>query len=169
MNLNFFAEVRNLDDLNTIVRARAEQLGVSKSTVDRVAGLSDGYFAKISTTKPIKGLGPSTFAPTIQALALRIIVIDDDTAFEAIKHRLTQKNANQDRSAPTPDINLAPRIMSLIFSELSRRRMRRLNDSRTPEQRSEDARRAVRVRWGHHFERQMMARAAPGAVHAAVP
>jgi hypothetical protein len=143
--LDFFAEIRELTDLNAAVRARAQQLCVSNATIDHVAGLQEGYASKLTAPMPIKHMGPVSFGPTMRTLGLRVIVIDDPEAFDAIKDRLNRKTRGP--APPASAVNLAPQLMRFIMAEHGRQGMRRLHRSMTPKQRSESARRAANVRW----------------------
>jgi hypothetical protein len=142
--MDFFAEIREMSDLNAAVRARAQQLCVSCATVDHVAGLQEGYFSKLSAGPlPIKHMGPVSFGPTMRTLGLRVIVVDDPENFVAIKDRLNRKSRTS--AAPASDVNLAPQLVRFVMGEQARR----FNRSRTPAQRTESARRAANARWGN--------------------
>jgi threonine dehydratase len=142
--LDFFVEIRELNDLNAAVRARRQQLNVSCATIDHVAGLQDGYCSKLTAPKPIKHLGSMSFG-VMRTLGLRVVVIDDPDAFDAIKDRLDRKTRGP--AAPASAVNLAPQLMRFIMAEHGRQGMRRLHRSMTPQQRTESARRAANARW----------------------
>jgi hypothetical protein len=51
------AEVRTWSDLHDVLRRRAESLDISRETLDHVAGLQNGYSAKLLAPTPIRRLG----------------------------------------------------------------------------------------------------------------
>jgi hypothetical protein len=65
--MDFFAEVRESNDFNAALRARAQQLNVSRATIDSVAHLQEGYAAKLLAPHPMKHLGRVTFGPTLRS------------------------------------------------------------------------------------------------------
>jgi hypothetical protein len=140
--MDFFAEIREPYDFNAALRARAQQLDVSRATIDAIAHLQEGYSAKLLSPHPKKHLGQISFR-TIRSLGLRVFIIDDLDATEALKDQLEPRRKQQRFCETTAAVNLAPRLVHFILGE----RARRLNRSRTPAQRTESARRAANARW----------------------
>jgi hypothetical protein len=60
--------IRDHDELVALVRRRQDELGVACVTIDQVAGLADGHFAKL--TCGIKRFGPVSIFLVLSALGL---------------------------------------------------------------------------------------------------
>ena len=90
-------EIRNYQELHLALRERAEQLGVSRLTIDDVSGLPSGYSAKLLAPVPIKRLGPLSFGLMLQALGLKLVVVEDREALARVKSRLTPRQRGMTR------------------------------------------------------------------------
>lgn len=146
--VTFFAEAHDYLDLHAAARARAEQLNVSRETIDDVAGLTNGYASKLLALPPIKKFGPISLGPTMRALGLKMIVVDDPEALAKVEGRLTPREHGDPRAkVGCENVNQAPELLKLLQGELGRRRIRRINQKLTPSERQERARRAARARW----------------------
>jgi hypothetical protein len=93
----FFAEAGEYSQLHAALRSRAEQLNVSRSTLDDESGLADGYFSKCLQPAGFKGvITKAALEPVLKALRLKIIVVDDqETA--AARGELPQRDASRVR------------------------------------------------------------------------
>ena len=71
---------KSRDDLVAVLRERRDELNVSHSTIDALAGISEGHFSKIVCERPLKNLGPVSLGAILGALGLGIvkIIIDED-------------------------------------------------------------------------------------------
>lgn len=147
--VTFFAEVKDLAGLHAAARARAEQLKVSRATLDEISGMQEGYSAKLLAPTPLKHFGPVSFVPMLRALGLKLIVVDDPQAFEEGATRLTPKTPGCDRhpASDVAHVNQAPQLIRIINAEMGRRRAAQMNSRRTAAERSEGARRAANARW----------------------
>lgn len=74
------AVVREYGELIDALRARAEELNISRETLDAITGLQAGYCSKLLAPVPIRNLGPVSLGPVIQALGLAIRIIEDPEA-----------------------------------------------------------------------------------------
>jgi hypothetical protein len=83
--------IRSYDDLHRFLRARAEELNVSREEIDRVGGLTPGYAAKLLAPRPIKKLGATTFALTLGAMGIMLLPVEDPDM------RRSAKSASRDR------------------------------------------------------------------------
>jgi hypothetical protein len=81
------------------LRTRADELDVSRETLDAVSGLQNGYCAKLLAPVPIRAIGPTSLGPLLQALGLAIIVVEDLGAFEKIEARLRKRRRKDDAHA----------------------------------------------------------------------
>ena len=70
--------IRDHDELVALVRRRQDELGVACVTIDQVAGLADGHFAKL--TCGTKRFGPFSMFWVLSALGLRIRIEEDPAA-----------------------------------------------------------------------------------------
>jgi hypothetical protein len=86
------------DELQAALHQRAEQLDVSRETLDGISGLQNGYAAKLLADPPIRGLGRISFAALTGALAVRIAVIEDTEALERLRPRLDRRETGQVRN-----------------------------------------------------------------------
>lgn len=85
---------RTISDYRTLVetcRARADELGLSRLEIDRLAGFADGYAGKIlgkasvedvgyPRRKSSKKLWPVALEAMLGVLGLKILLIEDDAA-----------------------------------------------------------------------------------------
>jgi hypothetical protein len=92
--------VRSYDDLCLALRARAEHLNVSRETIDEVAGFQASYSAKLLATPPHRKFGSMSFNAMIQALGVKLVVLEDGEAMDRLRHRLTPRQAQQVRWKP---------------------------------------------------------------------
>jgi hypothetical protein len=82
--------IRSRDDLVAIVRRRQEELGVACLTVDEVAGLASGHFAKL--TSQVKGFGFLSMFLVLEALGLRIRIEEDPEAKSKLASRWSSRD-----------------------------------------------------------------------------
>ena len=79
------------EQLHALLRRRADELCVSRITLDEVSGLQDGYCAKLLAPVPIRGLGASTLGPLLGALGLALVVVEEQAALDRVRDRLTPR------------------------------------------------------------------------------
>ena len=82
---------RSYDDLHSILRARVEELNVSRLTLDAVSGTASGYCSKILAPSQVKRLGAISLPSILGALGLCLVVCEDPEALERVKSRLVQR------------------------------------------------------------------------------
>src|SRR5262245_52101425 len=68
------AVIRDYDGLHQAVKARVEELGVTRMNLDEYAKLQPGYSGKLFATIPAKRLGQS-LGPVVQTLGLELWVM----------------------------------------------------------------------------------------------
>lgn len=135
------AEIHDYDALHGALRARADELQVSRLTIDNVAGLASGYCGKLLGAAMVKKIGPVSLGPILRVLGVKLVMVEDQEAIAALSRRLVRKQ----RIARRPRI---PVEMARIMAENGRRGALALNRSLTPEARRQSAARAARARWG---------------------
>lgn len=156
------------------LRARAEELQWSRQALDDIAGLTEGYAAKMLAPVPIKGLGPQTLGPILGAMGLVIIVAEDPKALAAARRIAKAKgwgtrNSSQARDGhdrtncvPTKRKRGNPMLQDPeLAAEFNRRMRARATAKMTKAQRSKAARHASRCRWRRVRAARKAARALP--------
>jgi hypothetical protein len=83
----FSFEVRDWTQLHEGLRARAEQMAMSREALDVLTGVPDGYSAKLLGPRPIRHIGIKTAAPILRAIGLKILLVEDVEAMHALQHR----------------------------------------------------------------------------------
>jgi hypothetical protein len=143
------ATVRTMDELHEVLRRRADELKMSRATIDAISGLQSGYAAKLLAPVPIKMVGKVSLGPMLETLGLVIIVAEDAGALERIQRRsdAAARNESQVRLLTAGE-------HQLVVFKLSRRHMKKLARLATkgrkqipPSKRRRIARRAALVRW----------------------
>ena len=93
-------------------------LEVSRATIDHVAGLENGYAAKIFQPKPSKRLGPVSWSMP-RVLGLKLIVAVDVEARATLAHRMPPRNAAAARHAAP--VTLPPSVDELAAASVRMR------------------------------------------------
>ena len=93
----FYAEAVSYEQFHASLRRRAEELNVSRATLDARTGLADGLSGKALAPKPLKSvIGKLSLEPFLRVLGLRLIIVaDPDTP--AARGELPQRNATRVR------------------------------------------------------------------------
>ena len=71
------ATVHDYDGLIAAIRARSDELQITRETLDDASGLHGGYCGKLLSPIPIKTLGHVSLGPILGALGLALIVVED--------------------------------------------------------------------------------------------
>ena len=87
--------IRRYADLHELLRARAEELNITRETIDGAVPLQAGYAGKLLAPKPMKCLGAQTLIPTLRTLGLMLVVVEDPAEIEQVA-----KLQRRERSAP---------------------------------------------------------------------
>jgi hypothetical protein len=85
------ATVINYDGIIAVVRGRMRERGITNATLEHIAGLPDGYIAKLLGASRIKNLGPNSFDGIVQGLGMKLIAVEDAKATEKMRPRWTQR------------------------------------------------------------------------------
>jgi hypothetical protein len=141
--------------MQEIFRRRAEQLELSRQTIDKLANFTPGLASKILAPTPIKRLGYEHLGPLCAALAVAWLPIEDAQSLAEIELRISRGDV--EKSNP----NLAKHAGTVQF-KFSRRHMREIQkkggqNSRkyiSKKRASKIGRKAARKRWyGAHAAR----------------
>lgn len=85
------AFVRTYDDFLRALRARADELKVTRETIDDLSGIQSGYASKLLSIPPIRVMGRVSFGAVLQCLGLAIVIIEDQAALDRISKRLVKR------------------------------------------------------------------------------
>lgn len=99
-NLRPLAIVNDNAGLLEALRARGEELDVSRVALDERTGLASGYCAKLLCG--MKGLGSKSMGPVLQSMGLVLIVAEDVEATERLRRELPKRSpgkATRNRAA----------------------------------------------------------------------
>jgi hypothetical protein len=88
------AIVADYQQLIDALRSRAEQLDVSNETIDAAAGWCSSYAAKLLARRPSRALGPLSMGLMLEALGLRLAVVEDPQALARALPRLHKRKRN---------------------------------------------------------------------------
>jgi hypothetical protein len=146
------AEIRDYAEMHAVMRERAETLEVSRATIDHVAGLENGYAAKLLQPEPSKRLGPVSWS-MLRVLGIKLLAVVDVEARAALAHRLTRRDSKHARNgAPVnerpPSVEeMAQALVRMRMSENGRRGGHARAESLPAKHRANIARKAARARW----------------------
>ena len=76
------------DGLHRILRDRAEELNVSRTTLDEAAGFTSGHASKLLAPRPLKKLGATTLGLMLQVMGLKLVVVEDPEQLQRISAKL---------------------------------------------------------------------------------
>ncbi len=151
------ATVTSYDELIAAFRARADELKVTRETLDAVTGLQAGYSGKLLAPVPMKSLGRVSLGPMLQAMGLAIVLVEDPEALRRFATQHAERKKVPHR-AGTQD------IITIQITRGKLKRMARLGGraralNMTPKQRSKAARKAALAL--HRKRRRAARRARP--------
>ena len=70
------------------IRDRVAELNITHQTLDQISGLQEGYSSKLLCDPPIRRTGPLVLFILLQALGMKLGLLEDREALEAISTRL---------------------------------------------------------------------------------
>jgi len=94
------ASVASYSDLHSALRARAEELKVTRLSLDAVSGLQSGCAGKVLAPTPVRGLGRVSLGPMLQVLGLRLAVVEDTTATAFLKRLEPRRTSHACQTMP---------------------------------------------------------------------
>jgi hypothetical protein len=149
--MDTLGEIRDYFDMQAIIRDRAAAFQVTREGLDDVAGIPNGYAAKLLAPYPIRFLGPKTMGPVLEALGLKLIAVEDPEAVSKHANKIARHRAERSIVNEPP---VTPEMQAIIQKRMHRERSRagkkgaraRMKAT-TREQRSTAASIAVRARW----------------------
>ena len=97
---------KSREDLIAVLLERQDELNISASTIDGIAGLADSYTSKCLCVTPSRNLGPVALGAILGALGLGIVEIvirEDPEAVARVSGRwVPRKRRAQRKAAPEP-------------------------------------------------------------------
>jgi hypothetical protein len=108
---------RDYGELQGLLRARADELAVSRQALDQISGLQDGYVAKLLSAIPKKALGRTSFGPLLGALACKILLVEDPAQLEAIRGRLVKRHEKSVHVRPPQLSGLSPPVLAALMAQ----------------------------------------------------
>lgn len=144
------ATARTYDELILGLRKRADDLKISRETIDAIGGLQSGYAGKLLAPVPIRTLSRVSLGAMLGSLGLKIVLVEDVETLQKIEKRLTKRRRRVDTGHNIPATKRRKRHTFPKGEEHARLMRMRQIASQTPEERSRSARRAVNARWRKH-------------------
>ena len=135
------------DGLHRILRDRAEELNVSRTTLDEAAGFTSGHASKLLAPRPLKKLGATTLGLMLQVMGLKLVVVEDPEQLQRISAKLIA------REVPANVLSLSwGRAKHLLVSKRwVKKNGRKGGEQRaknlSPRRRRAIARKAAKERW----------------------
>jgi hypothetical protein len=129
-------------------RQRADELGLSRTTIDRLANFTPGLASKFLSPTPIKRIGHEHIGPLCAALAVAWIPVEDAQSRAELNRRIgngsiEKRNGNLAMHAALSVPARSRRFMRRIARKGGKSRAQKLS----PERRSEIARNAAKELW----------------------
>jgi hypothetical protein len=167
--------LQGYEGLHQAMRARAEELSISREQIDELASLTRGHAGKLLAPYPIKAIGRTTLGPMLYALKLKLIVVPDDEIVWA-EAPLERVNCYAKNAVATKPLHKGmannPEIRSIrrkVLSETMQKNGRKggLKSGRVRRRKSlielrRSARKAWRTRKRNALARRRATRNAPG-------
>jgi hypothetical protein len=147
-------------EMQVFFRARADELGLSRQTIDRLANFTPGLASKMLAPTPIKHIGREHIGALCAALAVAWVPVEDKQSLAEIQRRIANKsiekrNANLAVHAAVSVPARSRRFMRRIAKEGGKKRAENLS----PKRRTAIARKAIRARWKRKREKLAALRA----------
>lgn len=83
--------IRNYPQLTATLRARADDLDMTREAIDMGAPLQSGYAGKLLAPTPIKGVGRTSLGPLLGVLKMVLVAVPEDDVpklMDAYRHSL---------------------------------------------------------------------------------
>lgn len=90
-------EIYSYDDLVLALRQRADELEISRATIDELAGVPDRYSNKVLSIKKVRRIGMETLAAFLGALSVKLVMVEDPIALARNRSRMVKRNKSQVR------------------------------------------------------------------------
>jgi hypothetical protein len=84
MKMPVIREMHSLEDVHTFLRARADLLGISRSKLDELAHIADGYASKVLSRQPVRSMGIGIAIAIADALGMSVVLVESPEKMERI-------------------------------------------------------------------------------------
>lgn len=156
--------------LIAVIRKQADALGLSRKDINALAELADGHCEKLLSIVPSKGMGLGIVWGLVEAVGLKIAIVESPEAMVRIAEFVGMRNESQVRKPSVRSVLRTKKKARLqrifndpkYFNKLGKKGGRARTKSLTPQERSKAAIHANRVRWRAVRERRRQTRNAPG-------
>src|SRR6516225_9292151 len=95
------AEFSDYNELINGLRRRAAELNLSGQSIDTLSGLTERYSQKLLGPQQIRRLNAISLGPFFGALAVRGVLVEDQTALEKLRRQTTPRRNEYVRAAAT--------------------------------------------------------------------
>lgn len=104
------AEIVDYNEWIAALKKRADELEISRETIDDLCGFPDRLSNKLLCfSKPgvngrrptARAFGPKSLGPILQALGLKIVLVEDEKTLELYRERRVKRNNSQVRHLAT--------------------------------------------------------------------
>lgn len=129
-------------DLHELMRRRADELEITRASLDRLACLPAGYAAKLLSPKPMKKLSDETLGFAMPALGMKLVAIEDLEAIATLRAKVDRRKS----------VTMLGAAVHIVVSrrELKRRSRKGGANSRkgmSTHKAAQLGRKAARIRW----------------------
>jgi hypothetical protein len=90
-----FATADDLQSLTNAIRRRVDELGITLDTLEVLSGITAGYASKCLSDPPMRRATPWTWFLMLQALGLKVALIEDPAAVEKMRRRWLPRKAKK--------------------------------------------------------------------------
>jgi hypothetical protein len=113
--------IASYDDFISVCRDRADELELSRLEIDHISGLSTGYASILLMKTPRKNFGPISLTLMLDALGLRLLVVEDPKlTAHTLKRRTKRVSSHAHSDHPLPRrVFSGPGAMETIVSNAS--------------------------------------------------
>lgn len=160
------------DGLHQAFRARADELRIARDQIDELASLTRGHASKLLAPYPMRAIGRTTLGPLLYALKLKIVLVPDDDVIWSAEP--AARNEAQTRGTKPLRMGLgnlpesrflSKQLLSKALQKCGKKGGKRsaaLRARKSPQERSEIARKAWRTKRRIRREKLLATRCAPG-------
>lgn len=138
--------VRTKDEIINALNAWRAELGISLETLDKIAGLPDGYSAKLLNFPPTKNVIAPSFDYLHGGLCVEYVMRVDEKALAKLLQRMTQRDLKGAHAKPL-SIKNQRASLSDIMGRLGKRGAKARKRKLYPEERQTIAKRGAKSRW----------------------
>ena len=132
------------EDLQYLLRLRADLLNVSRETIDDLAYFTDGYANKVLRAKPIRRISWELLPDLLRALGVKLLVAEDAKALQRTQSKGKKRIKKQVRNGSM----CLPATRRFLIEMASRGGIARRKNI-TKERASDIARHAAQIRWAN--------------------